>query len=91
VTDVILEARGVTLATDQMVKVVLQFLRPNTKGSTMNRTIATVLLAQPRFPAALPADSIRGPFARSSQTATDASANHAEVSPYPAATDEGKF
>jgi starvation-inducible outer membrane lipoprotein len=77
-----------------MVKVVLQFLRPNTKGSTMNRTIATVLLAAAAISgcASLP-DSIKGPFARSSsgQTATDASANHSEVSPYPAATDEGKF
>jgi len=58
----------------------------------MTRTIATVLLAAAAIAgcASLP-DSIKGPFARSGQTATDASPNQSEVSPYPAATDEGKF
>lgn len=40
--------------------------------------------------ASLP-DSIKGPFARSGQTATDVEQNHSEVSPFPAETDEGKF
>ena len=58
----------------------------------MNRTIATVLLAAAAISgcASLP-DSVKGPFARSNQTATDVDQNHNEVSPYPAETDEGKF
>jgi starvation-inducible outer membrane lipoprotein len=59
----------------------------------MNRTIiAAALIATLAIAgcASLP-DSIKGPFARSGQTATDVSANHDETSPYPAETDEGKF
>ena len=58
----------------------------------MNRTIATVLLAAAAISgcASLP-DSIKGPFARSSHTASDAGVQHPEVSPYPQATDQGKF
>jgi hypothetical protein len=58
----------------------------------MNRTLAAVLLAVLAISgcASLP-DSIKGPFASSGRTASDASANQAEVSPYPAQTDAGKF
>jgi starvation-inducible outer membrane lipoprotein len=58
----------------------------------MKRIIVTTLLATLAICgcASLP-DSVRGPFARSSQTASDADVNHYEVSPFPAETDEGKF
>jgi starvation-inducible outer membrane lipoprotein len=75
-----------------MVKVFPQSHEPNMKGSTMTRTLATLLLAAAAISgcSSLP-DSIKGPFARSGQTATDAGPSHTEVSPYPAETDEGKF
>jgi len=59
----------------------------------MNRIIATVVLAAAAISgcASLP-DSIKGPFAHSGSTTTDAGTNHAaDVSPYPQETDEGKF
>ena len=58
----------------------------------MNRTIAAVLLAAFAISgcASLP-DSIKGPFAHSGSTASDVGTNHAEVSPYPQETDQGKF
>jgi outer membrane murein-binding lipoprotein Lpp len=40
--------------------------------------------------ASLP-DSIKGPFARSNQTATDVTPNHVEDAAFPAETGEGKF
>jgi starvation-inducible outer membrane lipoprotein len=50
----------------------------------MNRIIATALLLTFAVSgcASLP-DSIKGPFAHSGSTATDADRDHAEVSPYP--------
>jgi starvation-inducible outer membrane lipoprotein len=50
----------------------------------MNRLIATALLLAFAVSgcASLP-DSIKGPFARSSHTATDASYDQPEASPYP--------
>jgi len=50
----------------------------------MNRIIATALLTALAISgcASLP-DSIKGPFAASGRTATDASYDQAEVSPYP--------
>lgn len=62
----------------------------------MTRTIACIVLAAAAISgcSSLP-DSIKGPFARAGQTATDAGPSHTEVSPefspYPAETDEGKF
>ena len=62
----------------------------------MTRTIATVLLAAAAISgcASLP-DSIKGPFAHSGRTASDAGVQQPEVQPtvrpYPQATDEGKF
>ena len=58
----------------------------------MTRIIATVLLAAAAVSgcASLP-DSIKGPFAHSGRTATDVDVNHADVRPYPEATDQGKF
>ena len=59
----------------------------------MKHAIATILLATAAISgcASLP-DSIRGPFAHSGRTASDADVNHVEPArPYPQATDEGKF
>jgi starvation-inducible outer membrane lipoprotein len=59
----------------------------------MKRIIATVLLAAAAVSgcASLP-DSIKGPFAHSGRTASDADVSQVEAArPYPQATDEGKF
>jgi starvation-inducible outer membrane lipoprotein len=58
----------------------------------MKRIIAATVLAALAVSgcASLP-DNIKGPFARLAHPVTDAEAQHAEVGPYPQATDQGKF
>ncbi len=58
----------------------------------MTRTLATILLASVALSgcASMP-DSVRGPFAHSGRTASDASVQQPDVSPFPQGTDGGKF